>query len=63
MNEMITNAAVLREANKPLSFEELTIDAPRAGEVRIELKSCGVCHTDYSLAKGILDHQPIPSVL
>ena len=48
MNEMITNAAVLREAKKPLSFEELTIDAPRAGEVRIQLKSCGVCHTDYS---------------
>tara|TARA_B100002051_G_C16693299_1_gene616719 strand:+ start:480 stop:1592 length:1113 start_codon:yes stop_codon:yes gene_type:complete len=63
MNEMITNAAVLREAKKPLSFEELKIDAPRAGEVRIQLKSCGVCHTDYSLAKGILDHQPIPSVL
>ena len=63
MSEMITNAAVLREAKKPLSFEELTIDAPQAGEVRIELKSCGVCHTDYSLAKGILDHQPIPSVL
>ena len=63
MNELITNAAVLREAKKPLSFEELIIDPPRAGEVRIELKSCGVCHTDYSLAKGILDHQPIPSVL
>ena len=63
MNDMITNAAVLREAKKPLSFEELKIDAPRAGEVRIQLKSCGVCHTDYSLAKGILDHQPIPSVL
>ena len=63
MNEMITNAAVLREAKKPLSFEALKIDAPRAGEVRIQLKSCGVCHTDYSLAKGILDHQPIPSVL
>ena len=63
MSELITNAAVLREAKKPLSFEELTIDTPQAGEVRIKLRSCGVCHTDYSLAKGILDHQPIPSVL
>ena len=63
MSELLTNAAVLREAKKPLSFEELTIDAPQAGEVRIKLRSCGVCHTDYSLAKGILDHQPIPSVL
>jgi|TARA_B110000196_G_C21128988_1_gene657451 Zn-dependent alcohol dehydrogenase len=63
MSKLITNAAVLREAKKPLSFEELTIDSPNAGEVRIELRSCGVCHTDYSLAKGILDHQPIPSVL
>ena len=63
MSELITNAAVLREAKKPLSFEELTIDSPQAGEVRIQLRSCGVCHTDYSLAKGILDHQPIPSVL
>jgi len=63
MNELTTNAAVLREAKKPLSFEELTIDAPKGGEVRIKLRSCGVCHTDYSLAKGILDHQPVPSVL
>ena len=58
MNELITNAAVLREAKKPLSFEELIIDPPRAGEVRIELKSCGVCHTDYSLAKELLNWEP-----
>ena len=63
MNELITNAAVLRDSKKPLSFEELTIEPPKAGEVRIALRSCGVCHTDYSLAKGILDHQPVPSVL
>ena len=35
MNELITNAAVLRDSKKPLSFEELTIEPPKAGEVRI----------------------------
>ena len=44
MNELITNAAVLRDSKKPLSFEELTIEPPKAGEVRIALRSCGVCH-------------------
>lgn len=43
-------AAVAWEAKKPLSIEEITVDPPKAGEVRMKVNFTGVCHTDaYTL--------------
>ena len=39
-------AAVMREPNKPLSIEEVTIDKPGPREVLVRLKAVGVCHSD-----------------
>ena len=49
---MRTTAAVLREFNTPLVVEEVELAPPRANEVRLEMVSSGVCHSDLFLAKG-----------
>ncbi|XP_030939344.1 uncharacterized protein LOC115964144 [Quercus lobata] len=47
-------AAVFREPNKPLTIEEFQIPRPKAGEVLIKTKACGVCHSDLHVMKGEL---------
>ena len=49
---MKTRAAVAYEAGKPLVIEEVELDGPRAGEVLVEIKATGVCHTDEFTRSG-----------
>src|SRR6266513_1646303 len=50
---MKTRAAVAFEAKKPLEIVELDLDGPKAGEVLIEIKATGICHTDeFTLSGG-----------
>ena len=55
-------AAVLYDKNQPLKVEELTLDAPRQGEVLIKMAASGVCHSDLHYIKGDREH-PMPVVL
>lgn len=47
-------AAVFWEPGKPLSFEDFHMPRPKAGEVLIKTKACGVCHSDLHVMKGEL---------
>ena len=38
-------AAVAWEAGKPMSIEDIEVQPPRAGEVRVQIKYTGLCHT------------------
>ena len=49
---MNINAAILWEQGAPLSVEEAELGGPRAGEVLVELKAAGVCHSDLHPARG-----------
>ncbi len=49
---MKTRAAVAWEAGKPLTIETVDLEAPRRGEVMVELKATGVCHTDEFTRSG-----------
>jgi S-(hydroxymethyl)glutathione dehydrogenase/alcohol dehydrogenase len=49
---MKTRAAVAYEAGKPLVIEEVELDGPQAGEVLVEVKATGVCHTDAFTLSG-----------
>src|SRR6266853_4339562 len=49
---MKINAAILWEQGKPLSVEEAELEAPRAGEVLVEVKAAGVCHSDLHPVRG-----------
>ena len=48
---MKTRAAVARAPGKILSLETVEIEGPKAGEVMVEIKATGICHTDeYTLS-------------
>jgi S-(hydroxymethyl)glutathione dehydrogenase/alcohol dehydrogenase len=49
---MKTRAAIAFEAGKPLVVEEVDLAGPRAGEVLVELKATGICHTDEFTRSG-----------
>jgi len=49
---MKTRAAIAFEPNRPLVIEEVDLDGPKAGEVLVELKATGICHTDEFTRSG-----------
>jgi len=49
---METKAAVAWEAGKPLSIETVNLDGPKEGEVLVEVKATGICHTDEFTRSG-----------
>ncbi len=55
-------AALLEAPGQPLRVTEVEIAAPRAGEVRVRVAHCGVCHSDLSIANGTFP-SPLPIVL
>jgi S-(hydroxymethyl)glutathione dehydrogenase/alcohol dehydrogenase len=55
-------AAVLSAVGAPLVVEEIPVPAPRAGEVLLRVRACGVCHTDLHVVKGEVRF-PLPAVL
>src|SRR5437899_9709137 len=60
---MKTRAAVAFEAKKPLEIVELDLDGPKAGEVLVEIKATGVCHTDAYTLDGLDSEGVFPSIL
>ncbi|HEY1296691.1 MAG TPA: Zn-dependent alcohol dehydrogenase [Chloroflexota bacterium] len=45
-------AAVLNDYGQSLELEEIQIDPPKPGEVRVRIGATGVCHSDYHVIKG-----------
>ena len=67
---MKTRAAVAWKAGDPLTIESLDLEGPRAGEVLVEVKATGICHTDWftlsggekkllSFVRGLSEAQPL----
>ncbi|KAK9058348.1 hypothetical protein SSX86_023189 [Deinandra increscens subsp. villosa] len=46
-------AAVVREAGGPIAVEEIKVDPPKVGEVRIKMLYASICHTDILFYKGL----------
>ncbi|HEY1571904.1 MAG TPA: alcohol dehydrogenase catalytic domain-containing protein [Pseudonocardiaceae bacterium] len=57
-----TTAAVIREAGGPVSVEQVELRAPGPGEVLVRVAAASLCHSDLSLATGVLA-QRMPVVL
>ncbi|NQZ58877.1 MAG: S-(hydroxymethyl)glutathione dehydrogenase/class III alcohol dehydrogenase [Lentisphaeraceae bacterium] len=60
---MISKAAVAWEAGKPLQIEEVEVQAPKKGEVLVQIKATGVCHTDAFTLSGDDPEGIFPSIL
>jgi S-(hydroxymethyl)glutathione dehydrogenase/alcohol dehydrogenase len=55
-------AALLHEFNAPLTVEDVELDGPREGELRVRVTASGLCHSDYHVMHGDLP-APLPAVL
>ncbi|WP_342120690.1 S-(hydroxymethyl)glutathione dehydrogenase/class III alcohol dehydrogenase [Pseudoduganella sp. OTU4001] len=60
---MKTKAAVAWKAGAPLTIEEVELDGPRAGEVLVEIKATGICHTDHYTLSGADPEGIFPAIL
>ena len=60
---MKTRAAVAFGAGKPLQIVEVDLEGPKAGEVLIEIKATGICHTDDFTLSGADPEGLFPSIL
>ena len=59
---MEVTAAVLREVGGDFGLEKVRLDAPRPGEVLVQISAVGICHTDLATRDGALPF-PLPGVL
>lgn len=60
---MDVKAAVAFEAGKPLQIETVQLEGPRAGEVLVEMKATGICHTDAFTLSGDDPEGIFPAIL
>jgi len=60
---MKTRAAVAVAAGKPLEIMEVDLDGPREGEVLVEIKATGICHTDEFTLSGADPEGIFPAIL
>jgi S-(hydroxymethyl)glutathione dehydrogenase/alcohol dehydrogenase len=60
---MRTRAAVAVAAGKPLEVMEVNLDGPRPGEVMVEIRATGICHTDEFTLSGADPEGLFPAIL
>ena len=60
---MKTRAAVAWKAGAPLTIEEVDLQGPREGEVLVEIKATGICHTDHYTLSGADPEGIFPAIL
>jgi S-(hydroxymethyl)glutathione dehydrogenase/alcohol dehydrogenase len=60
---MRTRAAVATAAGQPLEVMEVNLDGPRAGEVLVEVRATGICHTDEFTRSGADPEGLFPAIL
>lgn len=60
---MKTKAAIAWQSSAPLTIEEVDLQGPQAGEVMVEIKATGICHTDYYTLSGADPEGIFPSIL
>ena len=60
---MKTSAAVAWSAGQPLTIEDVELQGPKAGEVLVEIKATGLCHTAYYKLPGSNPEGLFPAIL
>ncbi|MEX2616185.1 MAG: S-(hydroxymethyl)glutathione dehydrogenase/class III alcohol dehydrogenase [Alphaproteobacteria bacterium] len=60
---MDVRAAVARQAGKPLTIETVQLEGPKAGEVLVEIRATGICHTDEFTLSGADPEGIFPAIL
>lgn len=55
-------AAVCREFNTPLRIEDVTLDSPKVGEIKVTVAASAICHSDIHIMDGDFDDGVVPLV-
>src|SRR3954471_7356104 len=63
IRRMDVKAAVAHKAGAPLTIETVRLEGPKAGEVLVELKATGICHTDEFTRSGADPEGLFPAIL
>jgi S-(hydroxymethyl)glutathione dehydrogenase/alcohol dehydrogenase len=58
----LMKAAILYKFGEPLVIEDVNIDPPRRGEIKVRIAACGVCHSDIHSFKGEHGNPPLPAI-
>ena len=62
MGKARMRAMILEKSGEPLALRETPLPLPRAGEMRIKIKTCGVCRTDLHIVDGELTDPKLPLI-
>lgn len=57
MHSLTAKAAIVEEPGAAFRLDQVDVDPPGPGQVRVEIRACGVCHTDMIMQEG---HLPVP---
>ena len=60
---MKSRAAIAFEAGKPLEIVEVDLAGPQEGEVLVEIKATGICHTDEFTISGAVPEGLCPAIM
>ena len=60
---MKTKAAIVYKAGQPLIIENVDLEGPREGEVLVEIKATGICHTDEFTRSGADPEGIFPAII
>ena len=60
---MKTKAAIAWKSGSPLTIETVDLQGPQSGEVLVEIKATGICHTDYYTLSGADPEGIFPAIL
>src|SRR5262245_37277230 len=60
---MKTRAAIAHKAGAPLTIETVDIEGPKTGEVLVEIKATGICHTDEFTLSGADPEGLFPAIM
>src|SRR5947208_14040016 len=63
IRSMDVRAAVAYQAGAPLTIETVQLDGPKDGEVLVEIKATGICHTDEFTLSGADPEGLFPAIL
>ncbi|MFW5870708.1 MAG: zinc-dependent alcohol dehydrogenase family protein [Candidatus Sumerlaeota bacterium] len=56
-------AMILEEQNQPLEMREIDRPEPKAGQIRLKVRACGICRTDLHVMDGDLEEPKLPLVM
>ena len=60
---VLKKLASIEQDSEPLDLDEVSMPEPKAGEIRLKVSACGVCHTELDEIEGRTPPPRLPIIL